>query len=121
MPCPVLTYQPSCVTSRFSAAFHSLSSSALVPDWSARDTQVDPPAAMACSAATAGFPAMCAGSAGAPRITKSLCMTRRRSMPAPVAMKATSASGEWTSKTSALPSLPIFSAAPEPTATGLTW
>ncbi len=47
-------------------------------------------------------------------------MTSRRSMPYPAATSSFSAAGEWTSRTSALPSSPSFSASPLPTATVFT-
>ena len=60
---------------------------------------------------------MWAGSSGGPTSTKSLCMTGSRLEPWPSAMNFSSAFGECTRSTSALPLSPMAIACPEPTAT----
>ena len=56
---------------------------------------------------TSSMPRILAGSPGGPTMTKSLCMTSRRFTPCPSATSFCSSAGEWTSRTSASPFLPI--------------
>ena len=59
----------------------------LVPELSPRETKMALLAAMALKASTAsGVPLMPAGSSAGPTMIKSLCITRRRSTPASLAM-----------------------------------
>jgi len=93
------------------------SSSAWVPDLSPRETNRAPAAAIFPSAATALLaPAIVAGSASAPTITKSLDMTRRRFRTLSSATYCFSSAGAWQSVTSASPRAASASAWPVPTA-----
>ena len=99
----------------------SASSFLCVPLSSPLEANVAPEAAIFASAVeTSDMPATPAGSSAGPTITKSLYATRVRLVTSPASNRTRSASGAWVSSTSALPSAPMRSAAPVPTAMILT-
>ena len=92
-----------------------------VPESSAREAKPDVVSAIFVKASTTTVSSlMAAGSAVGPTTRNELCMTSVRSIPEPLATSSFSAAGEWTSRTSALPSSPSLMASPLPTATVFT-
>ena len=103
MPPPISRYQPPApLFGSIAAIRHSRNSSACVPLRSPRDTKATFASAILLSAATASCPpAICAGSAAGPTMTKSFHAVCRRPVPCPSAMNCSSASGSCTRTRSA--------------------
>ena len=122
MPEPVSRYQPpESAAASIPAARHSRSSALWVPLSSPRDANGARTLAILASAAGVSvMPAMRAGSACGPTITKSLYIASARARPWPSATNFSSASRSWTSSASPSPLAALRIAWPVPTATTRT-